>query len=104
LLYQCFIRGENFPGVVLGEVDPVGFYTTRWVEAPDEATAEKVALESLRSEKVFAIDPELRSKDATVYFESVIPVDVIPEDAVQTGATWFPMNEQRDQSESECKT
>lgn len=47
--YKCFVRGENFPGVLIGEDEPIGFYTTRFVQAPSPAAAELACVDALRA-------------------------------------------------------
>jgi len=69
--YRCEILGEHFPGVILGEPDPIGFYTTRFIEAPSAAEAELAALAMLRDAPELQVAPEARSADARVYFEQI---------------------------------
>ena len=42
-VYRCFIRGENFPGALIGERWPIGFYTTRFVVAESAPDAQYLA-------------------------------------------------------------
>jgi hypothetical protein len=49
--YKCFVAGENFPGVLIDDKEPVGFYTTRFVQAVNGEDAEMKVLESLRHEE-----------------------------------------------------
>ncbi len=53
--FRVFLRGENFLLSVEGTAKRLGFYTTRFLEAPDERAAEQQAVESLRQNE------ELRS-------------------------------------------
>jgi hypothetical protein len=92
-IYQCFIRGENFPGMVIGEDGLVGFFTTRWVEASDEVAAEQVTLARLKDESLFEVAPEFRNSEARVYFDKIVAVAERPSDIIEGGATWFPMEE-----------
>lgn len=90
-LFRCFIRGENFPGKLLGQDDPIGFYTTRFVEADSPEQAELLAAELLRNDKSLEVSPEHRTQDARIYFENI---DEVPGDAEQTpssGFTFFTM-------------
>ncbi|MCW2004286.1 hypothetical protein FHY30_003085 [Xanthomonas arboricola] len=91
-LFRCFIRGEHFPGSLLGESEPVGFYTTRFVEAPSALDAERAALALLRAEPEFElVRPEDRMEDAQVYFEKI---EEVPEElgrGPDGGFTFFPM-------------
>jgi hypothetical protein len=101
-LYQCLVRGENFPIKVEGIEGLVGFHTTRWVKASSPEEAEKMVLELLRSEPVFqTVEPRVgKSSGATVFFEEIVPAEHI---GINRGAVWFPMNSAI-KSESECKT
>jgi hypothetical protein len=51
--YRVFINGRNFLVRFAGEVKKVGFYTTRFVRAPDVTTAEESAVQMLRAERPF---------------------------------------------------
>lgn len=93
MIYRCLIRGENFPGMVIGKNGLVGFFTTRWVEALDEVSAEHLALQGLKKEPLFEIALELRHAEARVYFDEIIAVAEKPTDIIEGGATWFPMDE-----------
>lgn len=87
--FKCFIEGENFPGALIDDVGPVGFYATRWVEASSTDEAELVALDTLRSEPTFQVAADLKSKDAKVYFTEIVEVSA-PE-GPNSGATWYAM-------------
>jgi hypothetical protein len=93
MLFRCSIRGENFPGELIGERGLYGFYTTRWVEAISEEEAETLALESLKSEPTFQQEsPKLREQSkARVYFEEIVPVRTTKQEHVNAGASWFEM-------------
>jgi hypothetical protein len=69
--YQCRIRGEHFPGELLGEKGHVGFYTTRVVEADSSEEAETRALASLKDERELKVAPTHRTQDARVFFEEI---------------------------------
>lgn len=87
--YRCLIEGENFPGSLLGKKRPVGFYTTRWIEASSPEEAEIAALEALRQEPNFQVADAAKMKDAKVYFEEIVEVE--GPGGVNTGAAWFVM-------------
>jgi hypothetical protein len=53
--YRVLLRGQNFLLNYEGKVQRLGFYTTRFVEADNEAAAEEKALARLRD------DPTLRA-------------------------------------------
>lgn len=63
-LFRCFIRGENFPGKLIGERKPIGFYTTCYVEAQSSEQAEMLAVDLLRNDKDLALSPKYRTQDA----------------------------------------
>ncbi len=94
MLYQCFIRGENFPGELVGSKGCYGFYTTRWVEAESANEAEEVALRLLKDEATFnVISPKLREQyKAMVYFEKIEPVKATKRKRINAGASWFKMD------------
>ena len=90
-LFRCFIRGDNFPGKLIGQDDPIGFYTTRFVEADSPAQAEMLAVDLLRNDPSLDVPPEHRTQDARVYFEDI---DEVPGDAEKkpnSGFTFFTM-------------
>ena len=91
--FRCLIRGENFPGNLVGEPGLVGFYVTRFVEASRAEDAESCALQALRSEPKLA-----RPSDQTppglprVHFEEIQELHASEVPAQQPGFTWYPMN------------
>lgn len=90
-LFRCAITGEDFPGKILHQEDPVGFYTARYVEAETPEEAELLVLDLLRNEAALDLAPEHRSENAKVYFESI---DEVPEDTERTpnaGFVFFTM-------------
>ena len=85
-LFRCFIHGKNFPGSLLGESEPIGFYTTRFVVASTPEEAEMLALALLKSDDKLAV-PELeRTTDARVYFEEI---EQVPDDTDQVPGSGF---------------
>lgn len=90
-VFRCFIRGEYFPGSLLGQEDPVGFYATRFVEADSREQAELSALELLRHAPELDVAPEFRTQDTKVYFEEIDEVLVEPEQESGAGFTYFTM-------------
>jgi hypothetical protein len=70
--FRCFINGENFPGQLIGEGRPIGFYLTRFVEANDTAEAESVALQALRTDpKLATMSGYSPSAEVRVFFEKI---------------------------------
>lgn len=89
--YRCLIRGENFPGDLLGEASPIGFHTTRFVDADGPEQAEMLALDALRGEDFFNVPSEKRSKNAKVFFEEITEVAPDTERAPDSGFSFFVM-------------
>lgn len=90
-LYRCAICGEGFPGNILDQIEPIGFYTTRYVEAETAEQAELIALELLRNDAALDLPLEHRSENARVYFESVEEVAEDTERVPGAGFTFFTM-------------
>ena len=92
--FQCFIRGENFPGQLIGEPGPVGFYVTRFVEAADPEAAEAAALRGLRAEPKLAPPSGFIPMGQTrVFFEEITEPAAEQVPAVQPGFAWHPMED-----------
>ena len=91
-IFRCFMRGENFPGSVAGESEPIGFYATRFLEASSASEAELAALERLRAEPEFQlVRPEDRMEHAQVYFEQIEEVPMESGRGPGKGFTFFRM-------------
>lgn len=90
--YKCLIRGENFPGELIGQQHRVGFYVTQFVQAATPDAAEHTALSKLKSHASLQL-PEgaEKPKNARVYFEEIVEVrhDDVPD--VQPGLSFYPM-------------
>jgi hypothetical protein len=90
--FRCLIRGEQFPGRIIGDDRPVGFYVTRFVEAASLADAEYAVVQKLTLEpKLAGIALPLSSAGARVEIEEIAEVrrDEVP--PVQPGFAWHPM-------------
>lgn len=92
-LFRCCIRGENFPGELIGLTSAVGFHVTRWVDAPSATEAEQIAVTALRQDAALTVASEPRVKNAKVYFESIEEVSANTERVPNAGFTFFPMKE-----------
>jgi hypothetical protein len=90
-LYRCFIRGENFPGELIGLTVAVGFSATRFVDAGSAAEAEQIAVAALRQDAALTVTAEPRVKNAKVYFESIKEVPADTERVPNEGFTFFTM-------------
>jgi hypothetical protein len=90
-LFRCLIRGDNFPGKLIGKRKPVGFYTTRFIEAATAEQAEMLAVELLRTDPNLDAAPKHRTGDARVYFEEIHEVPEETERKPNKGFTFFLM-------------
>lgn len=90
-LFRCFIRGDNFPGMLLGQQEPIGFYTTRFVEAETPEQAELLAVDLLRVDSSLDVPQEHRTHDSKVYFENIDEVPAETERKPNKGFTFFTM-------------
>ena len=91
LIFRCLMRGENFPGVLLGKVDPVGFYATRYVEAASAEDAELAALALLRDDQTLSVPAQARTENAQVFFEEIEELSTGDEQGANAGFTFFSM-------------
>ncbi len=90
--YKCSICGENFPGALVGESRPVGFYVTRFVEASSHEEAEMQALARLKNEQRLSLPSETeRPKNAKVLFENIEVVEHAEVPNRDSGFTFFVM-------------
>ena len=76
--YRCLIRGENFPGAILKQKAPIGFYTTRDVEADSAQEAEAKAMTDLKADKTLHVPEAQRRPDAQVFFEEITELERPP--------------------------
>jgi hypothetical protein len=94
-LFRCSIRGENFPGELIGLTVAVGFNATRYVDAESAEQAEGIAVTALRQDAALTVTSEPRVKNAKVYFESIEEVPADTERVPNTGFTFFSMKSQQ---------
>jgi len=92
-LFRVSLRGENFPGAILGETGAIGFYTTRFVEAATEREAELAAVEMLRADPTLDVPERLRTEDAMVFADEIVPVPDDTPRGPSKGFAFFPMEE-----------
>lgn len=93
--YRLFVCGENFLFKIDNEEQPLGFYTTVYIEAENAEQAELDAIDLLRN------DPKLRdgvlnpkSDPPTMFVEEIEEVEsFIGESLPRTGFAFFPYNE-----------
>lgn len=93
-LFRCLIRGDDFPGSLLGQKNPVGFYATRFVEADSPKEAEMLALDLLRNDPTLDVAPDQRVQSASIFFESIEEVSIGTERTPNKGFTFFEMETQ----------
>jgi hypothetical protein len=91
-LFRCLIRGENFPGELIGLTAAVGFHATRFVEAESAKQAEQIAVAALREDAALTVTVEPRVKNAKVYFDSIEEVPADTPRMPDTGFTFFIMD------------
>jgi hypothetical protein len=91
-LFRCSIRGENFPGELIGLTAAVGFHATRFVDARSAAEAEATAVAALRQDAALTVTSEPRVKNAKVYFENIEEVPSDTERSPNSGFTFFTMD------------
>jgi hypothetical protein len=89
--FRVFACGEDFPVVLNGQVEVVGFYTTRYVEADSASDAEAIA-----SELLFE-DPDLEAPTGYDDFQSRIIIEEVEQVAapidIDDNFSFFPMEE-----------
>jgi len=91
-LFRCSIRGENFPGELIGQKTAIGFQATRFVDAKSAEEAERIAVAALREEAALTVTSEPRVKNAKVYFESIEEVPSGTERVPNEGFSFFSMD------------
>lgn len=90
--YKCFISGENFPGALIGEKMPIGFYITRFIQADSPEEAENIALSNLKQEKALKLPDDIsRPLEAKVYFEEIVEITKNDVPDIQAGFTFYVM-------------
>ena len=87
--YRCMMRGEDFPGELIGSTGDFGFYTTRWVQALTAWRAELKAVEMIRKElkgkMPQGLPPPTRAR---IHREEVEKIDKLPRFR-GGGAVWY---------------
>ena len=69
--WKVFLNGKNFLLEINSEPQKVGWYTTRYVEAPDAQSAELAAVEEIRSDPNFSDVLNEREDPSRIYMEDV---------------------------------
>lgn len=91
--FRLFACGEDFPVIIDGNVEIVGFYTTRYVEAATQGEAEAIASELLFEDEDLQPPPgDWDDLQPRIVFEEVEQVTE-PLD-INDGFNFFPMQEE----------
>ena len=90
--FRLFACGEDFPVILDGNVELVGFYTTRYIEAETADEAEAIASEQLFEDEDLQPPPGYEDYQPRIVFEEVEqvaePIDI------NDGFSFFPMDEE----------
>ena len=90
--FRLFACGEDFPVILDGKVELVGFYTTRYIEAETAGEAEAIASEQLFEDEDLQPPPGYEEYQPRTVFEEVEQV-AEPLD-INDGFMFFPMHEE----------
>ena len=90
--FRLFACGEDFPVILDGNVELVGFYTTRYIEAETASEAEAIASEQLFEDEDLQPPPGYEDYRPRIVFEEVEQV-AEPFD-INDGFMFFPMDEE----------
>ena len=90
--FKCFIAGYNFPGILAGQSQPVGFYTTRFVEAFSPDAAEAEVLKALQEDKCLIL-PEnfVPTVNAQAFVEEIVEIPASEISSHPEGLVWYAM-------------
>jgi hypothetical protein len=93
--FSVVIEGAHFPACVFEVSDgPMGFYTTRFVEAVDEKAAELAAVELIKRElKPLLGEQQVGEVNPLMSLDRISELQKLPTTAPGSGFTWFPMND-----------
>ncbi|HYD71878.1 MAG TPA: hypothetical protein VEF55_01975 [Candidatus Binatia bacterium] len=89
--FRLFACGEDFPVILDGSVEVVGFYTTRYIEAETAGEAEAIASEQLFEDEDLQPPPGYDFQPRIVFEEVeqvAEPIDI------NDGFMFFPMDEE----------
>jgi hypothetical protein len=89
--FRLFVCGEDFPVIIDGAAEVVGFHTTRYIHADTAGEAEAIASELLFADEDLQPPPGYDEYQPRLVFEEVeqvaVPVDI------EDGFFFFPMDE-----------
>ena len=90
--YKVFLHGRNFLIKVDGKIQKHGFYTTSYVEAPNQQEAEHFVIDQLRKDFNFAgAVMNEQSDPPMIYVEGIEELETFEGCSVEgTGFTFYP--------------
>jgi hypothetical protein len=92
--FRTFIRGEHFLLESDGQVQAVGFYATRFVEASGPGIAESAAVELIRADqKLRSSVRNDRSDPPKIFVDEIEEIELQDVPASHPGYTFFPEGE-----------
>jgi hypothetical protein len=90
--FRCCIEGTNFPGILVNVDKPLGFYTTRFIEADNIEHAELLVLAELKNEKSLQLPPNYqKNSEARVFFKEVVQVNQAEVPEIAQGFAFYEM-------------
>lgn len=90
--FRLFACGEDFPVILDGNVEVVGFYTTRYIHAETQGEAEAIASELIFDDEDLQPPPGYEDFQPRLVFEEVEQVAEPLE--INDGFMFFPMDEE----------
>jgi hypothetical protein len=92
--YSVVIEGAGFPArLFASDGGPMGFFTTRFVEAVDAKAAESAAVELIKQElKPMLGERQAGEANPVMSLDQISEIEKLPENAPGSGFTWFAMN------------
>ena len=87
--WRVLLEGRNFWLRVDSDTRRLGFYTTRFVEAEDERSAELVAIQLIRDDPKLPEVLHQRSDPPMIYAEEITAVAAPDRDHPNTGYTFY---------------
>ncbi len=92
--FKCFVHGKNFPGELIEETSPVGFYTIRFAEAASPEEAEMKALDELKKDTRLKLPDGLSTpQESRVYFEEIVEVSAGEIPLTSQAFVWYSGDE-----------
>ncbi|WP_428384775.1 hypothetical protein [Nevskia ramosa] len=91
--FKCFLAGHNFPGLLVNESQPVGFYTTRFVKASSLELAKSEVLRVVGKDKRLRL-PEgmIMPPEAVLLIEEIVEIEISDTRQNEDGFVWYEMD------------